>query len=267
MARGFLLIKLALIMTVLLNTYCPVMAEDFEAFYIYGVPYIRQADPYWCGPASLSMVLNYWGYEINQSEVAAHVYNPKSKLTFISNMTEFPREIGFYSEVVSPANIGLLKSYLHEGIPLIVLQKFSYENTYGHFRVVIGYNDKERTVITHDPILGENYTLSYESFSKLWQPGSTFTTVNWTLIIVPENKVLIELMEEHQVNLNTNYTAIMRRKEYEDLRLRFEALTEELRSLKEIAVFFIIAVSVLSVTNIYTLLKLHRSRRIKTFNP
>ncbi len=267
-------------MIALIGHHHPIMANEFDRFYVHGVRYVEQADPYWCGPASLSMVLGYWGCEMNQSEIAAHVYDPESKLTFILNMTMFPRELGFQSEAITPANIERLKVYISEGIPLIVLQKFSYDNPYGHFRVVTGYDEEERMMTTYDPLLGINYTLSYKAFSDMWQPGSTFTTVNWTLVIVPLNKVLKDLMKGHQSNLNTNYTDITQRYErlkstfnslnasymalmeqYNEMESKLETQSEELKNLKSFIIISFVAVGALLLTNIYTVTKLRSLRR------
>lgn len=183
------------------------LSEDelFNAFHVYGVPNIEQSGPYWCGPASLCMVLNYWGYEINQSVIASHIYDSASNLTFIRNMTNFPTELGFQTEAIFPSNLTNLKRRISDGIPVVILQRFSVNWSYGHFRVVIGYNDKESIIILNDPILGENQSVSYQEFTALWQPeaNSTFSVNNWTLTVTPKNNVLKNLMKVHQFSLNS----------------------------------------------------------------
>jgi len=84
----------------------------------------------------------------------------------------------------------------------LVLQRFSVQDSYGHYRVIVGYNDKEGTFITFDPILGRNYNISYTEFTELWKPGSTFSTCNWTLLITPNDIFLTELMAKYQFSMN-----------------------------------------------------------------
>jgi len=71
---------------------------DESSFYIYEVPYASQKYAYWCGPASLTMVLKYWGLDVTQEEIAAQTYDPEAKLTDISAMRFYPLRYGFRSE-------------------------------------------------------------------------------------------------------------------------------------------------------------------------
>lgn len=178
-----------------------VKAIDFSIFYVYNVPYVRQTDTYWCGPASLTMILNYWSANVTQEEVATEIYDPATNLTTISEMKAYPQEREFKTEELT-GSINHLKEWISRGCPLIVLQKFSLQNTYGHYRVVVGYNDEKELVITFDPILGSNYNLTYTEFAELWKPGSTFSTFNWTLVVIPKDSFLTNLMEKYQLLLN-----------------------------------------------------------------
>jgi len=178
-----------------------VKAIEFSEFYIYDISYVRQTDPYWCGPASLTMILNYWGANVTQEEVAAEIYDPEANLTSISKMRMYPQKIGFKTKEID-GSINDLKEWINRGRPLIVLQKFSLANMYGHYRVVTGYSDEKEMIVTFDPILGSNHNITYSEFAELWKPGSTFSTLNWTLIVTPENSVLMRLMEIHQLSIN-----------------------------------------------------------------
>lgn len=178
-----------------------VWADDFSIFYIFNVPYVHQADTYWCGPASLTMSLNYWGANVTQEEVAAEIYNPATNITEISKMKAYPQKLEFRTEELV-GSINHLKVWISRGCPLIVLQRFSLQNTYGHYRVVVGYNDEEELVATFDPILGSNYNITYTEFADLWKPGSTFSTINWTLAIIPRDSFLTNLMEKYQRSMN-----------------------------------------------------------------
>lgn len=174
-----------------------VKAIEFSAFYIYDVPYVSQADTYWCGPASLTMTLNYWFANVTQEKVAAEIYDPTLNLTIVSKMKAYPQKIGFKAEELT-ASIDDLRRWISKGYPLIVLQKFSLQNTYGHYRVVVGYSDERELLITFDPILGNNHNVTYTEFSELWKPGLTFSTFNWTLKVTPENSFLTSMVERYQ---------------------------------------------------------------------
>lgn len=136
-----------------------------ENYYIPNVPHKFQNENNWCGPASLAMVLSYWGNYVSQENIADLVINPDN-LTKCENLAKYARSLGFnafYDSII----IEELKENISLGYPIIVLQRFSLDYPEGHFRVVIGYNDE--TIITHDPLLGENYNLSYDDFVELWK--------------------------------------------------------------------------------------------------
>jgi len=61
-----------------------------------------------------------------------------------------------------------LKMYINEGYPVIVLQKYSFSESDGHNRVVIGYSDKRKMVITNDPSpFGPNMSQPTDSGSRV----------------------------------------------------------------------------------------------------
>jgi len=190
--------------------------ENSNKFFVFGVSYQRQEDPYWCGPASLAMVLNYWGLNATQQEVAGSVYDPSRNITTMDSMATYPMEIGFQTQT-STSNITYIRTWISQGVPVIVLQRYSESNPYGHYRVIVGYDDDDSYLITYDPINGGNYNITYGLFAELWKPGpnSTFDTTNWTLIILPRNEELLEfanrlqsLLNDHASNLAAAYLAV-----------------------------------------------------------
>jgi len=150
------------------------------------------------GPASMSMVLDYWGTNISKEDIATEIYDPATKITYMSEMVSYPMAYGFNSQDFT-GSICDLKMWINDGVPLIVLQRFSPENPYGHYRVAVGYNDSSAMIVTFDPTKGMNFTISYAEFAQLWQPGSTFSTTNWTIAITPENDVFINLMKQYLI--------------------------------------------------------------------
>jgi len=204
----------------------------FDQFYIYDVPYFHQDDPYWCGPASMSMVLGYWGNNISQEYIAAEIYDAGARITRMTDMVSYPITYGFRSQNFT-GTISDLKTWIDNGVPLIVLQRFSLEDPYGHFRVVVGYNDSSGMMFTFDPKKGMNFTITYADFTQLWRPGSTFWTTNWTMAITPENNVFTSLMKQHQINTNLQHS------NYNKLVEEIEELRRELRQTREEATFYL----------------------------
>jgi len=125
-----------------------------------------------------------------------------------------------------------LKTWIDNCVPLVVLQRFSLEDHYGHYRVVVGYNDSSAFMFTFDPKKGMNFTISYAEFAQLWHSGSTFWTTNWTLAITPENDVFTNLMRRYQIDMN------LQRSNYDELAKEIENLQKELRQTQDETTFY-----------------------------
>jgi len=221
----------------------------FDQFYLYGVPYSNQDDPYWCGPASMSMVLSYWGTNISQGDIAAEIYDSRSRITRMTDMVSYPMTFGFKSQDFT-GSIYDLKTWIDNGVPVVVLQRFSLEDPYGHYRVVVGYNDSSAMMFTFDPKKGINFTISYAEFAQLWQPGSTFWTTNWTLAITPENDVFINLMKQYQIDMN------LERSDYDELTKEIEKLRIELRQTRDETKFYLYLFATIAIILIVTIILL-----------
>jgi hypothetical protein len=132
-----------------------------------------QEKDYYCGPACLEMVFDYYGQDINQSEIAEvaraigepYLTTNRRELlraAYFSNLStskgnELPGRITGYSERVSGFaafeaddwNLTQLKSYVDQGRPLIILTWYSISHVSTHYRVAVGYNQTH--VFVHDP--------------------------------------------------------------------------------------------------------------------
>jgi uncharacterized protein YvpB len=176
------------------------------------VPFHYQDTGYYCGPASLEMVFDYYGEDINQSEIAdvARTIGDPVDSTFtdellraahFSNLStsggeEIPdknitgytlRKLGYAAFENQGMDLTQLKSYIDEDKPLILLMWYSGYHVFGHYRVVIGYN--ETHVLLHDPYNnitwparygGPNLAFNYTYFLDLWSYSG-----NWALYTSP----------------------------------------------------------------------------------
>jgi hypothetical protein len=164
-------------------------------------PHYYQLKGYYCGPASLEMVFNYYGRDISQYEIAdaARTISPPG-----TTYTDDMRRASHFSDLSSsvgndePAHTctgytgrGLgyagfehsgsywlndLKTLINSGYPIIVLTEYTAGSGQGHYRVVVGYDDSTSEIIVHDPwntswggpYGGPNLRLSYSTFQSLW---------------------------------------------------------------------------------------------------
>jgi len=171
---------------------------DGLAHYI-AVPFHYQDIDYYCGPACLEMVFDYYGEDINQPEIAdvartigepiystftdelrraAHFSNiSTSKGAEIpdENITGYTlRKLGYAAFENHAMTLTQLKSYIDEDKPLILLMYYSSFHVSTHYRVVTGYN--ETHIFVHDPwnnitwggrYGGPNIAFNYSAFLDL----------------------------------------------------------------------------------------------------
>ncbi|MGQ4891456.1 MAG: C39 family peptidase [Candidatus Njordarchaeia archaeon] len=163
-----------------------------------------QETSYSCGPASLWMLLSYYGFSVKEEylrEVANTVPNVGSYASDIvraarfsvlsmaiqnSDLHGYPgRAIGFLAISAWDLTIDDLKKMIDMGYPVLVLMSYDY-GAYGHFRVVKGYIDEISAFIVHDPWYnpspygGPNTLINYSVFSDLWRYSE-----HWGMIIFP----------------------------------------------------------------------------------
>src|SRR5437016_5931563 len=98
---------------------------------------VRALLPDYCGPASLSNVLRYWGRPADQLEIGRAVFDRQRRATLAGDLILRARQAGL--EAVSrSARRDDLTRWLAAGIPVVVLQDLSPQDRRGHFRVVVG---------------------------------------------------------------------------------------------------------------------------------
>jgi predicted double-glycine peptidase len=175
------------------------------------VPFYYQEKDYYCGPAALQMVFNYYGENVSQYEIAdvARTIGYPSYSTYtdelrraghFSNIStsmgdEMPenitgyslRELGYAAFESQGMNLTTLESFINQSKPLILLMWYSSYHASGHFRVATGYN--ETHVFLHDPwnkplwggsYGGPNVAFTISEFLDLWSYFSY-----WSLYVSP----------------------------------------------------------------------------------
>jgi uncharacterized protein YvpB len=166
------------------------------------------------------MIFDYYGEDIPQTEIA-NVARTQSPVTFayelrraahFSNLSTSQgdemsynftgysaRKIGYAAFERGGLTIDDLKTLIDDGKPIITLMWMTEARDYGHFRVVIGYN--ETHIVTHDPWFGANMTYAYPAFLDLWQYSG-----NWGLMACPWRA---ELQMPRTIDKGENFKAIV----------------------------------------------------------
>lgn len=143
-----------------------------------------------CGPATLSMLLAYFGKPVSQDELgqALRPYqNPigdnDDKSVTLDEIAVKAAEYNLVAYYRPNGNIEKLKLFLANDIPVITRTWLSSGEDIGHYRIVRGFDDKTQEFIQNDSYQGKNLRFAYKDFEALWQP------FNYEyMVVVPQNK-------------------------------------------------------------------------------
>jgi ABC-type bacteriocin/lantibiotic exporter with double-glycine peptidase domain len=118
------------------------------AYYIDGVPFYPQEENY-CGPASLSSILNFYGRSFHQEEIAQDVFNAKLKGALTVDLLNFAKKSGFNAKFYR-GSIENVKKNIEANRPLILFLNLGSEFLpVRHYLVVVGFDENEEHLITY----------------------------------------------------------------------------------------------------------------------
>jgi len=150
-------------------------ARDLPAAYnIPGIPYHYQITSWYCGPASLQMVMDYLGEEIDQATISDVANDIIDEGCYISDMIRSAHFSGMSTAIQNPILHGYrerklgyactehywggspdpyaeVKALISAHDPIFVCQWWDPGHTAGHYRVLKGYDDNLDVFIVHDP--------------------------------------------------------------------------------------------------------------------
>ena len=141
---------------------------------IHDVPFVMQ-DSQYCGPASLSSVMSYYGDPLDQKTIGEKVFIPKLKGALITDLENYSRSRGF-STKLGRGQLPDIRKFLSDGKPTIVLVDLGFwVMSKPHYLVVYGCNDEG--FLTHNGFKASQlYT--YEEFDRIWgKAGRSFLLV------------------------------------------------------------------------------------------
>lgn len=164
-----------------------------------------------CGPASLAMYLRYYGWEEDQYPIA-ELLKPlrEDRNVNVEELVYYARtRVGWLrTEFRVGGDIELMKKFLAAGIPVMIEEGFSLDETYwpnddrwaGHYLLLTAYDDTAETFTAQDSYLGPDRQVAYGSMDKNWQ---AFNRV-YILVYRPEQEETVRLIlgEDWDVDIN-----------------------------------------------------------------
>ena len=126
-----------------------------------------------CGPASLKIVLNYYGLEKSEAELAELCNTTKEMGTNEENLRKAAESLGFKVETKVHSTFEDIQYWLDKNVPVIVdwftRGRIDYDESTvadGHYSVVVGLD--EEYIYIEDPELGNMRKMKLEDFMVVW---------------------------------------------------------------------------------------------------
>ncbi len=179
-----------------------------------------------CGPANLTIVLNYYGDPTTQMEAASFLKpNEEDRNVSPWQIVEYVNNVSTSSNLQAAAysggNLEMIKRFVASGIPVVIEKGYEPSNAtgwYGHYLTVFGYDDETEEIHSMDtnlgPFDGRPRLDNYEEFLYWWQQ------FNYTFYVVfePTQQALVQsLLPAQLLDEETmwNYTAEIAEQEIE----------------------------------------------------
>ena len=126
-----------------------------------------------CGPATISMLLQYFGFSVSQEETKAALRsNPTDTNVFSYEIADYLKNVySIDSKLFYNGNINLLKTLLANGFYVMVEDWLHPNEDIGHTTILRGYDDEKGVFISDDSFIGVNITYKYDIFDEgQWKP-------------------------------------------------------------------------------------------------
>jgi tetratricopeptide (TPR) repeat protein len=133
-----------------------------------------------CGPATLSMLLSYFGDASTQRDIAQVIkpYNDDKNVS-PEELVAFAQSAGYKARIVIGGDIALIKTFVASNLPVIVETWFIPDpnDEMGHYQLLVGYDGD--TLRFFDSYHGPNVTHSVDEFDPLWKVFNRLFVVAW----------------------------------------------------------------------------------------
>lgn len=152
-------------------------------------PFQETLNKGYCGPASLKMVLDYYGVNKTEEELAK-LSNATTDLgTNDQSLKEAAEILGFKVEIKNNSTFEDIENYLSRKIPVIVDWLTRGRSDYsesevadGHYSVVVGLD--EEFIYLQDPEIGKLRKIKRKDFMRVWFDFTGEYIKSWEEIII-----------------------------------------------------------------------------------
>lgn len=143
----------------------------------------------YCGPASLKMVLEYWGMNKSEEEVAVVCNRDPNLGTDDMSLKKAAESYGFMVEIENNASFDSIQKWLDRKVPVIVNWFTRGRSDYGneevpdgHYSIVVGLDDVY--IYLQDPEIGDLRKLERDDFMRVWFDFKSAYINSWEDMII-----------------------------------------------------------------------------------
>jgi len=143
----------------------------------------------YCGPASLKMVLGYWGINKSEEEVAVACNRDPNLGTDDMSLKKAAESYGLKVEIENNSSFDSIQRWLDRKVPIIVNWFTRGRSNYGeeevpdgHYSVVVGIDDIY--IYLQDPEIGGLRKLERDDFMRVWFDFKSAHINSWEDIII-----------------------------------------------------------------------------------
>ena len=148
---------------------------------ISNVPFINQAVGH-CGPATLTMAMQWTGLAVDVNQIASQVYTPGAKGSFQSDMISASRRQGLMAIPIN--DLLSLLTEVAAGHPVIIFENLALSwLPQWHYALVHGYDLQKQVIIMHSGP-DANYHWDLAKFERSWMLGNY-----WGLVVIPAGEL------------------------------------------------------------------------------
>lgn len=126
-----------------------------------------------CGPASLKIVLDYYGIDKEEKDLAKLCGTKKDLGTDDQGIKKAAERLGFKVKIKNHSNFKDIEKWLDKKVPVIVnwftrgrMDYVDSDVADGHYSVVCGLDDKN--IYLQDPETGDMRKIGKEDFMTVW---------------------------------------------------------------------------------------------------
>lgn len=157
---------------------------EYHAAMIMRIPFFKQINSDYCGPAVLQMILCARGIKITQKKAAALAHTSRARGTMPTGLVAALRKNGLMVAVKSGCTIRDLKRALagHK-LPIVCYTERRWN--WGHYSIVLGF--KGNHIILQDPAehLGKHAPFTTKEFEKCWEDPKFTKSDHWAAFVQP----------------------------------------------------------------------------------